>query len=300
MNMQTLQKAPPKKINWIIYAAAMTTVVLWASGFPTTRYSLSELSVEALMLFRFLVASSTMIVIGVIKKVRIPAKKDMPLILVSGFVGIFLYMLLSKMGTAHVPAGVSSFIVNSAPVFILIMATFFLKEKVKPACWAGVGISLIGLISVMLVQTSELEANIGVFYLLLSAIILGIYNIVQRVILKKYTAIESTTYSIVIGTLFMLVYIPAFLREIQHTSLSVNLVVIYSGIFPAAIAYLLWNFALSRVEKTTYVTVFAYLIPFFGSLIAFVWLGETFSPWALVGGIVIVGGMLITNYFGRR
>jgi len=72
------------------------------------------------------------------------------------------------------------------------------------------------------------------------------------------------------------------------------------GVFPAAVAYLAWSYALAKANKTANVTVFSYLIPFVSALIAYFWLKETLTIFVLIGGIVIIAGMLLTNIFDRE
>jgi drug/metabolite transporter (DMT)-like permease len=170
-----------------------------------------------------------------------------------------------------------------------------LKEIVNPYCWIGVAISFCGLVIVMLSQTTEFSFNIGVVLLLGSAICTSGHNVIQRGLLKRYTALEATTYTVLAATLFMLVFLPNLIRELPGSPLAVNLVVVYLGVFPAALAYLSWGLALSKVEKTTHVTVFLYLIPFTASLLGYLWLRETFSLWSFLGGVVIIAGMALTN-----
>ena len=286
--------------KWSVYGAAMFTVLLWGSSFPTIRFVFGVYSPEALMLLRFLLASITLIVIGVLKKIRLPKKKDLPMFALGGFVGVFLYMLLSKNGAVHLEAGIGSFIVASSPVFVLVLSTLLLREKVKRACWIGVAVSFGGLVVVMLSQTSGLVPDIGVLLFLLATIATSLHSIIQRKITRTYTAIEATTYSIIFVTFFMLIYSPALIRELPSSNLSANLLAAYLGIFPAALAYLSWGWALSKAKKTTYVTVFIYLCPLVASVLAYFWLGETFSLITLLGGVVIIGGMVITNIVDRE
>jgi len=283
-----------------VYIAAMFTVLLWGSSFPAIRYTLRTYSPEALMLFRFLFASITLIGIGIIKKIRLPKVKDLPMFAMGGFVGVFLYMLLSKQGAVYLEAGIGSFIVSSTPVFVLILSTLLLKEKAKRACWIGVAVSLIGLMIVALSQTSGFVPDIGLLFFLLATFATSLHNIIQRKITRKYTALEATTYSIIFATFCMLVYLPTLIREIPNSNLSANLLVVYLGIFPAALAYLSWGWALSKAKKTTYVTVFIYLIPLISSALAYVWLGETISLLTLLGGSVIIAGMVISNIAERE
>ena len=276
--------------------AAGVVMFFWASAFPAVRYSLQYYSPEALMLFRFLIASAVLFGYCAIKRIPPPEKRDLPLFLVSGFVGIFLYMWAFNTGTSFVPAGISSFIIASAPIFTLILSIVFLKEKSSFLIWLGVLISFIGIAIISFSQAESMQLNIGIFLLLAASLLTSIFTIIQKRLLLKYTAIQCAAYSVGFATLFMCIFFPALLREFPHVPLFANLVMVYLGVFPAAVAYFLWSFALSRAEKTIYVTSFLYLAPFLASIIAFFWLGETISILALFGGVVIILGMVLTNF----
>ena len=279
----------------IPYIAACGTVLFWASSFPAVRYSLEYYSPESLMVFRFLIASAVLLSYCVVKKIPVPAKQDLPLFALSGFVGLFLYMWAFNTGAGMILSGISGFIIASSPVFTLLMSIVFLKEKAGMLVWTGVLISFIGIAIIGATQISEMELNPGIWLLLSAAIFTSAYNIMQRRILRKYTAMQATTYSVSFGTLFMCIFFPGFINEFPAVPMRVNIVIVYLGIFPAAIAYFLWGYALSKAEKTIYAANFLYLVPFLASVMAFMWLGERMPALAFVGGTAVVIGMTITR-----
>jgi len=252
------------------------------------------------MVMRFAAASITLGIVGIIKGMSLPKLKDIPWFAASGLTGVFLYSYLFNTGSVTVPAGVSSFIIASSPVFTLLLTRVFLKEIVKPVCWIGVLISFCGLAVVTLTQTTEFSFDIGVVLVIIAALSSGTYSTIMRVLTKTYTALEATTYTIIAGTIGTLFFLPTAIREIPESNLSVNLIVIFMGVFPAALAYLAWSYALSKAIKTAHVTVFSYLIPLISALLAYVWLRETLSVYTLIGGLIIIGGMLLTNIFDRE
>ena len=282
------------------YAAAMLATLLWASAFPATRYALQNYSPVSLMVMRFTAASITLIVIGIIKKIKLPALKDLPMFAASGLSGVFLYSFLFNTGSVSVAAGVSSFIIASSPIFTLILTRIFLKEIVKPICWIGVFVSFCGLAAVTLTQTTEFSFDIGILLIICAAISSGIYSTIIRALTSKYSALEVTTYTIIAGTAATLLFLPSAIREIPGSNLTVNLIVLFMGVFPAAVAYLAWSYALSKAKKTVHVTVFSYLIPLISALLAYIWLSETISAYTFIGGLVIIIGMVITNLFDRK
>ena len=288
------------KKQTLLYAAAMLATFLWASAFPATRYALQYYSPVSLMVMRFVAASITLGIVGIIKGIRLPKLKDLPMFAASGLTGVFLYSYLFNTGSVSVPAGVSSFIIASSPVFTLLLTRVFLKEIVKPLCWIGVLISFCGLAVVTLTQTTEFSFDLGVFLVILAALSSGTYSTIMRVLTRSYTALEATTYTIITGSLGTLLFLPTAIREIPDSNLTVNIVIVLMGVFPAALAYLAWSYALSKAKKTAHVTVFSYLIPLISALVAYVWLRETVSIYTFIGGFVIIGGMLLTNIFDRE
>jgi len=282
------------------YIIAGLVIFFWSSAFPAVRYTLQYYSAEALMLFRFLVASGVLLVYCIWKKVPLPKKKDLPLFIASGFIGLFLYMWTFTAGTAFVPAGISSFLISTSPIFTLIMAIFFLKEKTSLMIWGGVFISFLGLGLISFTQVTDMQLNIGVILLLGASIFTSAYTVIQKFLLNNYTSMQASAYSVVIGTIFMFIFFPSLIREFPGAPLSANLIIIYLGIFPAAIAYFFWSYALSKADKTIYISSFLYLVPFLAIIIAYFWLGEEIPPLALLGGVVIIIGMGLTNLIKEK
>ncbi len=284
-----------KSNNILVYVFALTTVVLWGSAFPAVRYSLQFYSPESIMFLRFLVASVFLGTFAVIKKMQLPKKQDLPMFLFASFIGIFGYMWLFNTGTAMVQSGVSSFIVSMSPVITIVLSYIFLKEKVNLYCLIGVFVSFAGLITIAISQTDNFTINLGTVLLICAAIFTSIYSIAQRKLLRTYKPLETTTYCVIFATLFMFIFIPKFITEAATSTFAVNAVIVYLGIFPAAIAYLTWAYALSKAKTTNHVQMFLYLSPFVASILAYFWLGEVLSLLSILGGVIIITGMLIAN-----
>lgn len=284
-----------KKTKFLTYASALLAVVLWGSSFPATRYVLQDYSPAALMLFRFSIASVTLCIIGAIRKIRLPKLKDFPMLILAGLSGVFFYSFFFNHGSVTVEAGISSFIIAASPVFTLILARVFLKEKLTLLSWIGVAMGLVGVAAVTLTQSSSFSFNLGILLIIGASVSSGIYTHFTRIVTKKYTALEATTYAMVSGTIGMLIFVPDLARALPQSNVTVNLFVVFLGVFPAALAYLAWGYAVAKAEKTAHVTVFSYLIPFISSLLGYIWLHETLSALAWIGGIVIIAGMVLTG-----
>ena len=247
------------------------------------------------MLYRFIIASFFLLGYCFLKKIPPPKFEDAPLFILSGFVGLFLYMWAFNSGTVHVYAGISSFIISSAPIITLVLSVFMINEKATPLIWVGAVTSFVGIGIIGLAGGGDFRLSFGIVLLIAAAIFTSLYNIFQKQILEKYSPLQATTYSVAFGTVPMFLFMPNLIREMPGTYISAHIVIVYLAIFPAAIAYFLWIYALSKAEKVIYVTSFIYLSPFLATIIAFLWLGETIPATAILGGVVVIVGMIIAG-----
>jgi drug/metabolite transporter (DMT)-like permease len=116
----------------------------------------------------------------------------------------------------------------------------------------------------------------------------------QKSLLNRYSAFECTSYAIWTGTIFLLLFSPGLLTEISLAPLSATGAAIYLGIFPGALGYVCWSYALSRLSGSTAAS-FLYLVPLVAIGISWLWLGEVPSLLALWGGVLVLAGVILVN-----
>ena len=133
----------------------------------------------------------------------------------------------------------------------------------------------------------------GSLIILLAAACASVYFIIQKRLLKHYTPLEVTCYAFWAGTVGMLVFLPNLITELPKSPLGPTLAIVYLGVFPAAIAYVVWNYVFSRTTASI-ATSFMFLNPIVATIIAWLWLGEVPSAIAGIGGLLALGGVIIT------
>ena len=126
----------------------------------------------------------------------------------------------------------------------------------------------------------------------------GLYMVLQKHFLSRYSALEFTAYSIWAGTVLMLPFSRGIFHGIAVAPLHATLAVLYLGIFPAALAYVAWAYVLSHAPASKTASLL-YLIPVLAILIAWVWLAEIPKPLSLLGGTLALAGVLVVNLLGR-
>ena len=283
-----------KKYEYKLYAFG--TVFLWASAFVFTKVGLQYFTASALGLFRYISASLALLVIGYIKKIGFPETRDIPKFLFSGAVGFTLYMITFNKGSQSLTSATGSVIIAIAPILTAAFSSFIFKEKINFKGWLSIMVSFVGIL-VLALWNGVFSIDIGIILMLSAAILLAVYNITQREYVKKYTAFQSTSYSIFAGTVLLMIFLPESIPQLISAEPKAWLVLIYLGVFPSAIAYIWWSKALSVAEVTSEVTNFMFVTPLISAVMGSLIINEMPSLETYIGGGIILSGLILFNKY---
>lgn len=291
--------------TWLAIAGVL---LLWASAFAGIRAGL-RLTPEGtpgtdgygpgeLALLRFGTASIALGVFAAITRMRLPERSDLPRIGLAGFLGISVYHVALNFGEVTVNAGAASMLISAGPVFTALLSVLFLNERLTRLGWSGIFLAFAGVSLIALSGGKGLRFTPGALLILLSAAVAAVYSILSKQSLRRYRAIEFTCYSIWAGTLPMLFFLPGLVHRVPGAAPAATFAGIYLGIFPAATAYVLWNYALSRMPASL-LSSFLYLSPVIACFIAWVWLREVPALLTLAGGAIASLGVLLVQTKGQ-
>jgi len=292
------QKYQPQILS---HLGLFTAAAIWASTFINIKYTLLQVQPNTLAFLRFLLATIALGLVCLLKKQRLVAGKDWLWASLSGLTGVTLYNFLQNQGLRYAGAVDSAILASLAPVFMAILARFVLKEKITRQQILGIFLAFFG--SFLVATNGSLDffqaeplRLWGDFLIIFTGLAWGLYNTSLKKLLNKYSATSVLTSSTITGTVFLL---PTLLLEMPLNLHTVNcwgwLNVIYLGLFASALAYLLWNSALTKVGTVT-AGAYLYLMPVITTVMAFLFLNE--RP----GLITIIGGFLalLGTYFAGR
>ena len=288
----------PARLDALSLGAILFTILFWASAFAGIREGLRAFTPEHLALYRFLVASAVLGGYALVMRFPLPPLPDLGRILAVSVCGITLYHVLLNIGETSVPAGTASLIVAAGPVFTALLASRFGGERLNLLGWLGTFVSLCGVTLIVLGRGESLDFTRGALLILAAALFTSIYFVFQRPILRRVPPLQFTVWSLIAGTLPLLVFLPGLGSQLAAAPLSAHLAVVYLGIFPSALAYLTWTFAISRVGAGM-TTSFLYVSPVLAILIAWAWLAEVPGWLSVLGGAVSVAGVILVNIRGR-
>jgi len=279
------------KNNFSTTIAVMTSLMLWSSAFAGIRAGLEGYDAGSLALFRFVIASLIFIVCAIVIKMRVPDMKDIPKIFLCGFTGVTLYHLALNYGEVSITAGSASMLISTTPIFTAFLSLFFLKEKVSLYKWLGIFISFVGIALISCGESAGLSFSFGSLLVLFAAFVSALYIVLQKSLFDKYSALEITAYGVWAGTLALLFFVPQMIHGLKTASISTTLSIVYLGIFPGALAYYAFSYALTK-KSAVNASNLLYLVPILATVFAFVWLGEIPSIMALLGGVITIFGIV--------
>jgi drug/metabolite transporter (DMT)-like permease len=289
-------------------AAMVVTVVLWASAFVGIRAIGPHFSPGSLTLGRLAIAAvvlSLLVLPQLVKTRLLPKGREWWPILAYGVMWFGWYNVALNAAEHVLDAGTSALLINVNPILVAIMAGIFLKEGFPR--WLIIG-SLVAFAGVALIAFGSAKSSApgegattdvaGVLLCLLAAVLAAVSVIIQKPVLRRFPAAQATWFGILVGALCCLPFAGQLVSELQAAPPAATWGLAYLGIFPTAIAFTTWAYALSLVDAGKLAAT-TYLVPGTTILISWLLLGEVPAFLGLVGGLVCLVGVALTRRRSR-
>ncbi|GAA3918043.1 DMT family transporter [Streptomyces gulbargensis] len=284
-----------KRTSRLALAAAGVTVVLWASAFVSIRSAGTAYSPGALALGRLLAGALVLGAVLLIRREGPPPRAAWPGILVSGLLWFGVYMVVLNWGEQEVDAGTAAMVVNIGPLLIALLGARFLRESLPPRLLAGMAVSFAGAVAVGLSMSGEGRASVlGVALCLLAAVAYAGGVVAQKPALAHGSALQVTTFGCLVGAVACLPFAGQLVEEAGRAPLPATLNMLYLGVFPTALAFTTWAYALARTTAGR-MGATTYAVPALVVLMAWAFLGELPGPLTLLGGALCLAGVAVSR-----
>ncbi|GAA4350848.1 DMT family transporter [Angustibacter luteus] len=278
------------------------TVLLWASAFVAIRHVGDDVSPGALTLGRCLVAS---LVLGGLLLARRrregavaaprPTRAQWVRLVVCGVLWFGAYNVALNAAEQRVDAGTAAMLVNVGPILIAVLAGLLLGEGFPQRLLVG---SLVAFAGVVLIGVSTSTADStdgwGVVLCLAAAVAYAVAVIAQKPLLAALPALQVTWIACTIGGLCCLPFAADLWRDLTAAGPSAAWWVLYLGIFPTAIAFTTWAYALARSSAGRLGST-TYLVPPLAIALGWLLLDETPPIGAVAGGAVCLLGVALSR-----
>ncbi|EPH5970962.1 TPA: DMT family transporter [Staphylococcus aureus] len=285
------------KLRDTTFLSYLFTIILWGSAFPMIKIALNDFSAESLSAFRLILATIILLPFVIIKKLPTPELRDIPVIFILGFCGFVIYHTALNFGETLISAGISGILVSTTPIFSSALAYIFLKEHFSKWNWLSSLIAFIGISIISISKDDYTTINVlGVFIILLASFSESLYFTFQKKYIEKYGFIAFTLYTIMASSPFMLIFIPEIINDIHGATFTSIVSVLYLAIFPTIIPYVLLAYIVKSVGVSD-ATMSLYLTPIVSLLLSYLLLDELPTTLAIIGGIITLLGVSLSNFF---
>ncbi|MET7381354.1 DMT family transporter [Streptomyces sp. NPDC005526] len=275
--------------------AATVTVVLWASAFVSIRSAGAAYSPGALALGRLLSGALALGLICLVRREGWPPRAAWRGIAISGLLWFGFYMVALNWGEQQVDAGTAALVVNIGPLLIALLGARLLGDPMPPRLLAGMAVSFAGAVTVGLSMSGAGGASVlGVVLCLLAAVAYAAGVVAQKPALGRASALQVTTFGCLVGAVACLPFAGRLLSDAADAPVPATLNMVYLGVFPTALAFTTWAYALSRTTASR-MGATTYAVPALVVLMSWLALGEVPGPVTLVGGVLCLAGVAVSR-----
>ncbi|MGR4854635.1 DMT family transporter [Streptomyces violaceus] len=290
---------PARRAELLAAGAAAVTVVLWASAFVSIRSAGDAYSPGALALGRLLAGALTLGVICLLRREGWPPRPAWRGIAISGLLWFGFYMVALNWGEQQVDAGTAALVVNTGPILIALLGARLLGDAMPPRLLAGMAVSFAGAVTVGLSMSGEGGSSVlGVVLCLLAAVAYAGGVVAQKPALGTASPLQVTTFGCLVGAVLCLPFAGQLVQEAADAPASATLNMVYLGIFPTALAFTTWAYALSRTTASK-MGATTYAAPALVVLMSWLFLGEVPGLLTLVGGALCLAGVAVSRSRSR-
>jgi drug/metabolite transporter (DMT)-like permease len=280
--------------------------LIWGVNYTSVKFATSIIEPLAFNGVRVALAALALVVVAQLAtrvfqlEAGWPSTRDAAALLLLGTLGNGVYQILFVEGIARTRAGDAALLISASPAFIAILGRLRGSEHVPPRWFVGIALSILGMAFVVIGTTSSTPGHratlLGDSLLLSSALCWSVYTVYLQPYTHRVGGIHLSALTMVGGMVpLLLVALPGILAThwIDLPLLAWGSIA-YSGLFALVIAYLFWYNGV-RVLGPTRTAMYSNLQPVFALAVARLVLGESITPWQIVGAISIISGLLLTR-----
>ena len=277
----------------------LLVTLFWGGNFTAMKLAFTQIEPLAFTALRFVIA--TLVIWVIVQRVEGPAplpKGTLWPLIVLGVVGNTVYQVFFMEGLWRTSATKSSLILASMPVLVTVAASLLGIETVSARQRLAILMATLGVVIVVFAHGGTLGGGIGLgeVFLFGGVVTWAAYTLLMRHWKLPISSLRLTAWMLYTGTPGLVVIgIPA-LRRTDWAQVSVLgwFGTLYAALLSLIVAYILWNRGVAKLGAARTVA-YNTVVPLVATVIAMVGLGERPGPAHLVGGLLIVGGVLLTH-----
>lgn len=300
-----MQMKNSRRIRGIItspYTALVLSALFWSGNFIVGRALKGEVTPLSLNFWRWVLALGVLLPLCLVQ-IRVHWRlmlSEWKLLLGLGFSGIAAFHILVYEALTQTTAINALIILSTSPAAIALLARFVTGSRISPVQAAGILVSLLGTLVLICRGDWDLLSGLsfvaGDLWMGAAVLLLAFYSLLLR---RKPAALPQG--ALLFGTIAagVLMMLPAYAWALARGTASALtsghwLAVGYISLFASVLAFYFWNFGVARIGPVR-AGMFIHLMPFFGTILSILLLGEGLALFHLAGGVLVAWGIVLTS-----
>jgi drug/metabolite transporter (DMT)-like permease len=281
----------------LIYLMLILVMVAWGLNVIATKLIVTVFSPVTITAFRiFAAAVCVFIILALMKKIRIPTKRELRFILIGALFNVVGHHYFLSIGLKNTTASNGGLILGLGPLLTTVLAILFLGTSATMARIVGVLLGLLGVSLVVLQNGSISAVSMGDLFVFISILSQAISFIFISKISKTLDPRLMTGYMLLFGSILLffigLIVEPNGLKSLNSGSMNVWLVFFASAFIATAVGHMVYNFAVGQIGAAE-TSIFINLNPFFALISAVIFLDEKVILTQIIGFALIIAGVLV-------
>ncbi len=277
------------------YLAVLGAVCLWGGSFVSGKIAVSALGVWSLMWARLTLSVICLLPFYRVIRPRRYRKGDWKQLLVLVALQPIIYFLFETNALRFTTSSQAAVICSLIPLLTCVGARFFFKEQISNTAWIGLVVSLCGVAWLTFSGAPSLNASnpmLGNSLEFLAAFAAAGYILLVQKLGRRYSSWTLTGAQALAGAVFFLPGAPKVISGMGDWDLTLAVSVFYLGSGAFLGAFLLYNWAISRVSAAK-VSPFTNLVPVVAVIMGWLLLDETLSTIQIMAAVVVIGGVFL-------
>jgi len=282
-------------------AAAILLGTLWGGNTPAIKIALEGVPPLALAGIRFIMGALTVLVWVMVARIPLRPNRNERRLLFFLVILFVLQIYTLHSGTGYTLAAHAGVFVLTAPLFVTLLAHFFLPgDRMNKFKVVGLTFSFAGIIVIFAegFVTSATDYLIGDAIVILSGFLLGARQVFTKTLTQSIHPARLLFWqaTLSVPVFFILSYLFEDLSAIRLDT-KIVLSIVYQGVVVAGLCFIFWTLLLHRYNASR-LSVFGFISPIAGVVISHLLLGEPITHALLLGGTLVAAGIAVVNLRG--
>ena len=275
--------------------AGLAFALIWSSAFTSARVIVAEAPPILSLSLRFLI--SGLIGVGLARLLGQTWRLDRAqwqTIFIFGLCQNALYLGLNFVAMQTIEASLASIIASTMPLLVGLVGWVWFKEKLPIVGVWGLIIGVIGAALIMGVRIQGGTDFFGIILCIVGVLSITVATLSMRGVSSGGNLLMIVGLQMLVGAIILA--FPGVVFEEWEVVWTPKLLLAfsYTVLMPGLLATFIWFWLVGRIGAVRAAT-FHFLNPFFGVLIAAIFLGESLGIWDAVGVIVIMAGIFVVQ-----